>query len=62
MKIGGTSTKFLVLNDTDRGFIPIVINFPVFTQDQLAIKKLVILPDPRLAIEGDVDTTNEKYD
>ena len=50
----------IVLANADRRSVPIVINFPVFTQDQLVGKKLVIMPRLGLEIGDDVDTTNDK--
>ena len=50
----------LILTDRHSESIPIVINFPVLTQDQIAAKKLLILPVPGLENGGNVDITNDK--
>ena len=58
MKVGGTNTKLLVLAHVDGRFVPIVINFTVFMEDQLGDKKFVILPIYGLKICSDMGTTD----
>ena len=59
MKVSGTNTKLLVLDNVDGEASPIEINFPVITLDQLGGKKLMLLPLSGINICSDIDSTNK---
>eukprot|EP00979_Chaetoceros_neogracilis_P001726 scaffold305_cov267-Chaetoceros_neogracile.AAC.43 len=55
--INGINTKFKVVVNADGRVGPIVLNFPIFTKEELSVPFHVI-PVPGLAIGGDVNTSN----
>ena len=55
--INGINTKFKVVVNADGRVGPIVINFPIFTREELSVPFQVI-PVPGLTIGGDVNTSN----